>query len=59
MIGVLITIVAIIDIADVNSFGDEFGGIASVSVGIGLWLVLVGGVVGTAGAVGLAVKQRG
>ena len=46
----LIILIAVINIADVNSVASDFGGIADVSVGFGLWLVLIGGIVALAGA---------
>lgn len=46
----LILLIAIINISDVSSVGDQFGGLADVSIGIGLWLVLIGGVAAGVGA---------
>jgi hypothetical protein len=48
--GVLTALVAIIDIADVNRVAGDLGDFADASVGIGLWLVLIGGVAATVGA---------
>jgi len=57
MIGIIVAagiiiLVSIIDIADVNRAAGEIGDIPGVdtSVGFGLWLVLVGGVVALVGA---------
>ena len=46
--GGIIAVVGIINILDINSTGSELG--LSTSVGIGLWMVLVGGIVAAAGA---------
>lgn len=48
--GAIIVLVAIVDIADVNDVSDQLGGIVDVSVGIGLWLTLIGGFAALVGA---------
>ena len=42
--GALITLIAIVDIADINDVAGGFGDLVDVSVGLGLWLVLIGGI---------------
>ena len=44
VMGALITLIAIIDIADIQDKKETFGPVAEVSVGIGLWLTLAGGI---------------
>jgi len=46
--GGIIAVVGIINILDINSTGSDLG--LSTSIGIGLWMVLVGGIVAAAGA---------
>ncbi|MDX1691345.1 MAG: hypothetical protein R3290_10015 [Acidimicrobiia bacterium] len=46
----LIVLIAVINIADVNSVAGDLGGGVDVSIGIGLWLVLLGGIVAAVGA---------
>jgi hypothetical protein len=61
VVAVLVTLIAVIDIADVASrFSDidtEALGL-DVSIGIGLWIVLLGGLVGVAGCVMALVTAR-
>lgn len=54
VVAALTILVAIIDMADVSSRGE---GIIEVSIGIGLYLTLIGGIVGVVGAV-LAMMAR-
>ena len=46
--GGIIALVGIVNVLDINSTGSELG--LSTSIGIGLWMVLVGGIVAAAGA---------
>ena len=46
----LILLIAIMNIADISGLGDDFGGAVDVSIGIGLWLVLLGGIAAAVGA---------
>lgn len=50
VIAALVGLVAVIDIVDVSSRFSDLEGL-EVSVGIGLWLVLLGALAGVAGAV--------
>lgn len=50
----LIVIIAVVNIADINSISSDFGDALSPSIGIGLWMVLAGGI---AAAVGVFVKD--
>lgn len=58
VLGALTLLIGLIDIADVTSVADNpvFAG-ADVSVGIGLWLTALGGLVTTAGGLVAAVKR--
>lgn len=50
----LVVIIAVVNIADINSISSDFGDALSPSIGIGLWMVLAGGI---AAAVGVFVKD--
>ena len=54
---VLIVLVALVDIGDVSSVAEEVGFGVEATVGIGLWLVLIGGILAVVGAV-MAVRNR-
>ena len=53
VLSALVAIIAVIDIADIKSrFGDDTSGLdVEVSIGIGLWLTLAGGLAAAVGAV--------
>jgi hypothetical protein len=46
--GVIIAVIGVIDMLDINDASSQLGG--GISIGIGLWMVLVGGIIATAGA---------
>ena len=46
----LILLIAIINIVDISSLGSDFGDAVDVSIGLGLWLVLLGGLAAAVGA---------
>jgi hypothetical protein len=49
--GAILAIVGVVNVLDINSTATDYGDIGvSVSVGIGLWMVLAGGVVAVVGA---------
>lgn len=56
VLAALCLVVAIIDIADVSSADDGTGGLVTASVGIGLWLVLVGSITGLIDSILLMVR---
>jgi hypothetical protein len=43
--GALIAVVAVVTMADVDQYSGDLGGAADVSVGWGLWVALIGGVI--------------
>ena len=59
VVAAIVAVVAIIDIADVSSLSGDLGDLADVSVGFGLWLVLIGGIAGTILAAALALRKTG
>jgi len=54
---ILIVVIALADIGDVSSVAEEVGFGVEATVGVGLWLVLVGGIVAMIGAI-MAVRNR-
>jgi len=59
--GVLVVLIAIVDISDISSTGDELpnGGInIDTTVGVGLWLTLLGGIAMSLASVIGIVKRR-
>ena len=59
ILALLVTLIAIVDVADINRVADGVSGIVSVSTGIGLWVTLIAGIAWAAIAiVSLAGKRK-